>query len=203
MWIRDVPRPATTIPRMILDTAATYPERPCVADGRRSLTYAEFESEVVRLSNSLMSLGVRRGDSVALWLPNHVEWITANVAIMATGGVCVPINTRLKAAEARYQLDRSEAAVLITCESFKTNHFRQMLESLGFGRGPSPSPRESTPGAPDSLAHLRTVVSVDGSIPWAEPYGGLVARASDVIGADLRSRLDDGTPDDPATLFWT
>lgn len=43
-----------------------------VCDGRR-LTYAEIEEQANRVANGLLALGVRRGDRVAIWLPNSVE----------------------------------------------------------------------------------------------------------------------------------
>jgi HIP---CoA ligase len=203
MWLTNNPRVATTIPRMVLDTCAEHPLRPAVVDGTRSADYAELAEEVTRLANALLGLGVRRGDSVALWLPNYLEWVTSNLAIMEVGAVCVPVNTRLKADEVRYVLAQSEAIVLITTTGFKTNDFAGILRGYGLrtvdaGAADGP-PRQRV----DLLPALRHVVAVRESVDWALSYDQLVADAAPTPSDELTSRLAATEPTDASTLFWT
>jgi acyl-CoA synthetase (AMP-forming)/AMP-acid ligase II len=200
MWLTDTPRTATTIPRMVLATCADRPTRTAVVDGTREASYDELRQEVTRLANALLALGVRRGDSVALWLPNYLEWVVCDLAIMAVGGVCVPVNTRLKADEIAYQLDQSQATVLITTTGFKTNDFTGILHGFGLHTAPgSVHPQQRA----DALPALRHVISVRATVPWALSYDELIAAASPEIGAELADRLAAGRSTDPATLFWT
>ncbi len=59
----------------------------------RPLTWREVESRVKDLSRGLRGLGVERGDRVALVAENRPEWLIADVAIMAAGGITVPAYT--------------------------------------------------------------------------------------------------------------
>lgn len=196
MWLTSTPRVPTTIPRMVMATCADHPTRTAVADGARSVTYAELRTEVTRLANALIELGVRPGDSVALWLPNYLEWVTADLAIMAAGAVCVPVNTRLKSDEVRFQLEQSEATVLITTTGFKTNDFAGILHGLGLHA------RDGRQRA-DAVPSLRHVVTVRESVPWALCYADLVAAAAPEPSSELAARIAAAAPTDPATLFWT
>jgi fatty-acyl-CoA synthase len=185
---------------MVFATCADHPTRIAVADGTREATYDQLRDEVTRLANALLELGVQRGESVALWLPNYLEWVTANLAIMAVGAVCVPVNTRLKTGEISYQLGQSQATVIITTSGFKTNDFAGILAGLGLHTVPGPGhPQQRA----DALPSLRHVISVRQRVPWALCYDELVAAASPETGAALADRLAAGTPTDPATLFWT
>ena len=65
-----------------------------------------------------MASGIERGDRVAVWAPNSLEWIVAALGVTTAGGVLVPINTRFKGAEAAYILARSRARALFTVRGF-------------------------------------------------------------------------------------
>lgn len=58
---------------------------------RRSLTYREFDAEVCRLAAALRSLGVSRGDRVALYMPNLPETFVAFFAVLKIGAVLMPL----------------------------------------------------------------------------------------------------------------
>lgn len=77
---------------------------------RRALTYAQLDAEVGRLAAALRSLGVGRGDVVALYMPNLPETWVAFFAVLKLGAVLMPLfsgfgpqplATRLADAEAR------------------------------------------------------------------------------------------------------
>ena len=85
--------------------------------------------EVERATRALMALGVGKGDRVAQWAPNIWEWIVAALATHAAGGVLVPINTRFKASEAAYVLEKSGARVLFTVNGFLGNDYVAMLRA--------------------------------------------------------------------------
>jgi long-chain acyl-CoA synthetase len=99
------------------ERAASHPEGPCVADGRRELDNASFAAEVRRASSALVKMGIGHGDVVAVVLPNSVELITIMFAAWRLGAALTPVNPALTKHEAQYQLTDSGARLVIADDS--------------------------------------------------------------------------------------
>jgi fatty-acyl-CoA synthase len=96
-----------------------------IVDGQVRLTYAEFASRADRLSNALISLGVRRGERVA-WLGyNSHQLLEAYYGVVQMGAVLLPLNIRLTPQEIAYILGDSESVAL-----FYNADFAPLVESL-------------------------------------------------------------------------
>ena len=87
------------------------------ADDRR-WSYAEFNAEVNRAANLLLSLGVGKGDKVSLLMANSPEYVIAYFACWKIGAVAGPVNSHLKSEELAFVLDNSEAVAIITEQDF-------------------------------------------------------------------------------------
>jgi long-chain acyl-CoA synthetase len=96
-----------------------------------------------RYARALYELGVRRGDRVAIWLPNCLEFIVAYWGNAKLGAVSVPINTQFKAQEAHYVLADSEAKVMVAHSCYQP-----VLEQL-WPRLPELSTAVYVEGLPD------------------------------------------------------
>ena len=75
-------------------TAASHGDEPAYsdrdADGPwQTLTWREFREHVLRLAAGLVSLGLEPGDRVALMLPNRMEHVLADQAVLHAGGIPV------------------------------------------------------------------------------------------------------------------
>lgn len=92
--------------------AQLYPDRPAVKDLSRALTYAEYEERANRLAHALASLGLRKGDRVAIYAYNCLEWMELYAACAKSGVVAVPVNFRLTTPEVRYILEDAGAAAV-------------------------------------------------------------------------------------------
>ncbi len=84
--------------------------------GQDTLTYAQLQQRANRLSNLLAVLGVRRGDRVALVLPQRPETAVAYMAIFQMGAVAMPLSILFGPEALQYRLQDSEAAVAICDE---------------------------------------------------------------------------------------
>ena len=93
--------------------AQLYPDRLAVKDLRRALTYAQFEERANRLANAFAGLGLGKGDRVAIYAHNCLEWMEIYAACAKSGVVAVPVNFRLTAPEVRYIVEDCGAAVLL------------------------------------------------------------------------------------------
>jgi fatty-acyl-CoA synthase len=92
--------------------AKLVPDRVAAKDSRRSLTYARLEERANRLANAFAGLGLAKGDRVAIYAHNCLEWIELYAACAKSGVVAVPVNFRLTGPEVRYVLEDSGAAAL-------------------------------------------------------------------------------------------
>src|SRR5262245_17177605 len=79
-----------------------------------SLTWAELARDAMRMARALGSLGVQPGDRVALASPNRMEWIVADLAILALGAVNVPLHASLTGPQMQFQIvDSGSKAVIV------------------------------------------------------------------------------------------
>ena len=85
-----------------------------VISGENVYTYAALYRRCRQLVGGLQSLGLQRGDRVAILAGNCNQYIEAYVGIPAGGFVLVPLNTRHAEPELRYALEDSGARVLLT-----------------------------------------------------------------------------------------
>lgn len=82
----------------------------------RQRCYGDLDRRVTALANGLIELGARKGDRAAVMMHNCLELPESYLGICRAGGICVPINFRLKAAEVEYILEQSGATFAIVDE---------------------------------------------------------------------------------------
>ena len=119
-----------TLPQMIRLGAARFGQRQAIVDGAVSIDYAGLAHRSEQAAAALIALGVEAGERVAIWAPNLHEWIIAACGIHAAGAVMVPINTRMKGAEAADILERSHARVLFCIGDFLGQYYPALLGVL-------------------------------------------------------------------------
>jgi long-chain acyl-CoA synthetase len=95
------------------ERVASDPGGSCLADARRELDNAVFAAEVRGVASALVELGIRRGDVVALVLPNSVELVTIMFAAWRIGAALTPVNPVLTRHEARDQINDSGAGLVV------------------------------------------------------------------------------------------
>ena len=107
-----------TLPDLLDEIAARDPSREFIVGGRQRLSYGETRARARHLAKGLLELGVKRGDKVALLMPNRPEWLLVDFAVTLLGATLVPISTWSRARELAYMLDHSDATTLIMVERF-------------------------------------------------------------------------------------
>lgn len=110
--------PAQSLYQLFLKATETYSEKPAVYFMGRELTYAELASQVNSMASALAELGVKKGDRVAIHLPNSTQFPIAFFAAHALGAIVVPCNPLYVAREMEYQLKDSGAETIITLTRF-------------------------------------------------------------------------------------
>jgi len=103
-----------TISQALSRSARDFPDRTALNYMGRKIRYHELEALVDRFARALTFLGVREGDTVAVCLPNIPQVVIANLAIFRIGAVAAQNNPLYTERELAYQLDDSDARVVVT-----------------------------------------------------------------------------------------
>ena len=110
--------------------AKRYPDTLAIKDQNRSFTYRQTNERVNRLADSLLALGLKKGDKVAVLLENSIEIVELYLATAKTGLIIVPINFRLVGREIEYIVNNSDAETIFVHEQF-TGAVDQVWAELG------------------------------------------------------------------------
>jgi long-chain acyl-CoA synthetase len=103
---------------MLRESRRAKPDHPLCHISDLTFSYAQVDEISGRVASALLGAGLRRGDKVAVQLPNLPQFLFTYFAILKAGLVMVPLNPLLKAPEVAYQLQDSESRMLITFEGF-------------------------------------------------------------------------------------
>jgi long-chain acyl-CoA synthetase len=137
-WLRHYPPeiPATLdypnygIPQFLINAVEKYPANEAVHFLGKSITYRELYDHTCRMANGLITLGVKRGERVAIMLPNCPQAVISYYAALMVGAVVVQTNPLYVEREIEHQLSDSDATTIITVDLF--------YERLARVRGESP-----------------------------------------------------------------
>ena len=131
-------------------------------------TYIEFRNDVDTFARSLIAMGVRRGDHVAIWATNVPQWYITFWATTKIGAVLVTVNTAYRVHEIEYLLRQSDTHTLVMIEKYKDIDYVEIINEL------CPELKDSKPGNLNSerLPVLRNIVVAgdkhDGCYTWEE-----------------------------------
>ncbi len=179
-----------TLPDLLDEMAERYPDREAVVGAGDRLTYREWRARARDLAKGLLRLGVRRGDTVALLMPNRPEWLVVDFAVALLGATLVPISTWSRPRELEYVLNHCDAATLITVDRFLVRDYLAALDTLG-------------PGS-DRLPRLRHVVALGGDRrPGVMRLEDLPDLGAAVTDAELDACQRAVTPRDIPYILYT
>jgi acetyl-CoA synthetase len=138
-------------------------------------TYSSLEEAASRLANALDAAGVKRGDRIAILLPQTPQTAITHMAAWKLAAVTVPLAVLFGTEALQYRLEDSGARILVTST--------ESLEKIAPIR--------------DALGQLRRIICIDGAGDGADDWDELLAKA-----AARRAAADTG-PDDPAVMVYT
>lgn len=122
-WLKfypeDVPEraeiPDVSVPELFDQTAGKYAKKNALIFYGRKITYEKLKELVDRFAAAMADLGVKRGDTVSLYLLNCPQYVIAYFAILKLGAKVTPISPVYTSKEVKHQLEDSEAKTII-CE---------------------------------------------------------------------------------------
>ncbi len=156
-----------------LDVAvARHPDKTALVDPHGRYTYAELRDLTDRCALALLDLGVRRGDTVTIQLPNWNEFVILTLALERIGAVINPVAPIFRQRELRAMLRLAQPVAAVMPASFRGWDYPAMYEEL---RADAPS--------------LRAVVVVGGEAPagaigWQQllATGAALERHREMVG---------------------
>lgn len=202
----DIPLLGLTIGDAFDRTAERYPDREAVVFLEQGVrcTYSQLREKVDVCARALLALGTAKGDILAIWSPNRVEWLEFQIAAAKVGAVLVNINPAYRAAELEYVLNHSGCRLLLMAPSFRSGDFIAFLREL------CPELDHCEPGQlrAERIPELRQVLLLpgegDGNAPrgmtrWSEFLAG-----SSQVGAGELAAVQDGVDfDSPVDIQYT
>ena len=114
---------ATLIHDLIFETAQRAAHAPALSWQGEETSYGALAQSVREVAGTLLTLGLRRGARVAVYLEKRPENVSAMFGTAAAGGVFVPVNPLLKPDQVAYILADCNVAILVTS--------RERLAQLG------------------------------------------------------------------------
>jgi long-chain acyl-CoA synthetase len=103
---------------ILRNSAHKYAKKPCLIVGDTVINYETAHAYAQRFASALTRLGVKRGQHVALMLPNVPQFTIAYYAAHYIGAPVVPLNVLLTPEEIAYHLEDSDAVALVVWEGF-------------------------------------------------------------------------------------
>jgi long-chain acyl-CoA synthetase len=119
-----------SIAALIEDSFKRYAARPAYTCMGKTITYQEMESLSTRIGAWLQSLGLEKGDRVALMMPNILQMPVAMAAVLRAGYAVVNVNPLYTPRELEHQLKDSGAKAIIILENFALT-LQQVIKNTG------------------------------------------------------------------------
>lgn len=139
-----------TFPQVLDRMAEEFPDQYCfkytTLDYTR--TYSQFRDDVDQFARSLIALGVKAGDKVAVWATNVPAWYITFWAATKIGAVLVTVNTAYKIHEAEYLLRQSDTHTLVMEGAYRDSNYAAIMAELVPRSWPPPARQAPSLQAP-------------------------------------------------------
>jgi long-chain acyl-CoA synthetase len=112
---------ALSLATVLAEAARRYPEKTAVVDGAVRVSYRELWGQALAYAAGLRELGVQPGDTVAVQIPNVLDFPRVYYAALAVGATIVPVHLLLTPTEIAYVLRDSGSTLLISHSSQLAN----------------------------------------------------------------------------------
>jgi fatty-acyl-CoA synthase len=128
----EAPLIEITIGQFFDEACCVHAERDALISRHQNqrLTYTELALKVNALACALLRLGLTKGDRVAIWSQNNVEWTLTQFATAKAGLILVNLNPAYRRSELEYALNKVGCRALIMSPAFKSSDYLAMINDL-------------------------------------------------------------------------
>ena len=109
--------PQIPVQQLLHVAAATLPHKASTSFYGTELTFRQIRAQVLRMANALTKFGVKKGDRVALALPNCPQYVIAYYGVLSAGAIVVNINPMYTFDELKFMMENAGVETLITFDS--------------------------------------------------------------------------------------
>ncbi|MGE4354320.1 MAG: AMP-binding protein, partial [Oscillospiraceae bacterium] len=163
-------------------------------------TYSEFRNDVDTFARSLIAMGVKSGDKVAVWATNVPQWYISFWAATKIGAVLVTVNTAYKIHEAEYLLRHSDTHTLIMIDGYRDSDYVATIKEL------CPELATAASGKPlhcKRLPFLRNIINVESRQPGCLTWDEALEMANQVPIEEVYRRAADVDIHDVCNMQYT
>ena len=180
----DVEWDQMTIPGTLSRAARLWPEESALEEGDVRFTFSELAAAAEEASRAFIASGIESGDRVAIWAPNGWRWVVAALGLQSAGAVLVTLNTRFKATEAAYVLEKSGSKLLFTMGDFIGMNYADVVSE-------------------QDLPLLEDTILVEGESANGLSWSDFLARGATVTPETARARAEAVSPEDLSDFIFT
>ncbi len=116
--------------KVLGETAQRLPHKTAVIFKDEKISFSDLNLMATRLANKLQGLDIKKGDRVAIVLPNSSQWVVAYFAMMKLGAIAVPLDFRFKGEELLPILNDARVKSIITSTLYQTHDVFSKVESV-------------------------------------------------------------------------
>ncbi len=99
---------------LLINSAAQFPDKKAVVFNNESISYKDLDLLTNRVANYLLSIGVKRGDRVGIYINKSIPSIISIYSILKAGAVYVPLDPQAPIARIAYIIDNCDLKVVLT-----------------------------------------------------------------------------------------
>ena len=118
--------------QMLLNSAEKWSKDPAILFLETWVSYGELKDMVVRLATKLTKLGVKKGDVVAIHLPNSIQYVVGFYAITSIGAIVTGINPTYKSLEILHQVKLTNAKTIIVLDALYEHFVKPFKDKWDF-----------------------------------------------------------------------
>ncbi len=118
-WYLMEKRENWVLPLILQERAKKLGNKPFLQyQNEKAYSFKEVNSLANKIANGLIKLGIKKGDRIAVLLPNSADYILIWFGILKAGGIMAPVNTAYKMDFLQYIVDNSDSRILFVGEEY-------------------------------------------------------------------------------------
>lgn len=191
---RNLQPTGTTQPDPVYDCIGEYvdfyaqsrPESTAIVFGNSRVSYKQLKHDVDACANSLLALGVQKGDRVCVLCTPRTEYWVLFLATTRIGAIWVGLNPKYKLDEMRYIVSDCEPKLLFALSAFDGREYADDVAALC-----------------QDVSSIKNVIAIDNELSDAMLFGDLPRLATSVPAESYTASVNSVKPGDPALIVYT